>query len=78
MSEPKWKEPPEPPAEYLDEIRHWLKKLTDEMANAHGEDYRWTNAQLDDYRNCGGWGGYYEDGYSALDAVREDMTYWEE
>lgn len=55
--------------EYLDQIRAALKKMTD----------GWTDIQLDDYAyNTGnGWDGYFSDGYTAENAVAEDMSYWE-
>lgn len=56
------------PKEYLDAIRAELKAATDD----------WTDQQLDDYAyDPSGWQDYYADGYSARDAVHEDMSYWE-
>ena len=59
----------EVPREYLDAIRAALKEMTD----------GWTDQQLDDYAygTGDGWDDYYFDGYSARNAVAEDMSYWE-
>lgn len=65
----------DPPREYLDAIKAAVIKLTNPIADRLGEP-RWTDEEAQAYADCGGWGGYYADGYPAEDAVSEDMTYW--
>lgn len=74
---PVYKEPPPAPKEYLDAIRAALKVQTDAIADRLNQP-RWTDKELDDYRDSGGWNGYFADGYSARDAMLEDMSYWDD
>lgn len=65
------------PNDYLDQIRENLKSITDKICVVHGVP-KWSDRELDNYRNSGGWDVYFALGYSPREAVLEDMTYWDD
>lgn len=67
---------PKAPQEYLEAIREAVRLRTNALVERFGGD-KWSDKELDDYRDCNGWDGFWNDAYSADEAVAEDMTCWD-